>query len=101
MGKGDKKSRRGKIHIGSFGVRRNRKPGKKSPLPVSKAEEVVKKPKAKAPEKPKPAKAEAPVDVAESIPAEAVEKPVAKKKSTTKTTAKKAKAPEPPAEAAG
>jgi len=27
MGKGDKKSRRGKIHIGSFGVRRPRKTG--------------------------------------------------------------------------
>ena len=30
MGKGDKKSKRGKIHIGSFGVKRPRKTAKKA-----------------------------------------------------------------------
>ena len=54
MGKGDKKSRRGKIHIGSYGVRRTRKQETAKPLPfVAKVEEPVKKPKSKAPEKPK------------------------------------------------
>ncbi len=47
MGKGDKKSRRGKIWIGSFGVSRpkklkNKKSGTKRPVL---AEEVVKKAK--------------------------------------------------------
>ena len=30
MGKGDKKTRRGKIHIGSYGVKRPRKTAKKA-----------------------------------------------------------------------
>lgn len=30
MGKGDKKSKRGKIHIGSYGVRRRKKAAKKT-----------------------------------------------------------------------
>ena len=30
MGKGDKKTKRGKIHIGSFGVKRKRKAAKKT-----------------------------------------------------------------------
>jgi 30S ribosomal protein S31 len=101
MGKGDKKSRRGKIHIGSFGVRRNRKPGKKSAPPVSKVEEPVKKPKAKAPAKPKPAKTEAPVVEVETTPVEVVVKPAAKKTTATKSTSKKSKTAEPPAEEAG
>jgi ribosomal small subunit protein bTHX len=35
MGKGDKKSRRGKIHIGSHGVRRQRKKGSTSSAPAT------------------------------------------------------------------
>lgn len=83
MGKGDKKSRRGKITIGSYGVRRARK--KKSPAPVIIAKIEDKK---KAPAK-KAAKvvAEAPA-VAEGIPAEvAVKAP--KKKAAPKKAAKK------------
>ncbi len=46
MGKGDKKSKRGKIVLGTYGVRRRRKTSKKSIPPVSapikeKAEEKV------------------------------------------------------------
>ncbi len=40
MGKGDRKSRRGKIVIGSYGVRRRRK---KSMIPAVSAEKVTKK----------------------------------------------------------
>ena len=44
MGKGDKKSRRGKIAIGSFGVRR---PKKKIKTPVIKSDENLKEVKTK------------------------------------------------------
>jgi len=38
MGKGDKKSKRGKIHIGTFGVKRPRKKAaKKAAAPAKKA----------------------------------------------------------------
>ncbi|MBK5277395.1 MAG: 30S ribosomal protein THX [Bacteroidia bacterium] len=51
MGRGDKKTKKGKISIGSFGVSRKRKKAKKNVAPVAKAEvvvsEVVVKPKAK------------------------------------------------------
>lgn len=101
MGKGDKKSRRGKIHIGSYGVRRSRKPGKPSIQAVSKVEEPAKKPKAKATEKPKPVKTEVPVAQVESPQVEVAAKPAAKKTSSAKSTAKKTKAAEPPVEEAG
>jgi 30S ribosomal protein S31 len=48
MGKGDKKSKRGKIVIGSFGVRRSKKKKKNAPAVNKKAEP---KPAKSAPEK--------------------------------------------------
>ena len=45
MGKGDKKSRRGKIILGSYGVRRPRKKDKQEVKPV--AEVQIKEPKKK------------------------------------------------------
>jgi len=51
MGKGDKKSRRGKIIMGSYGVRRPRKTQTNVQIPAPpaiKAEEPVAKPKTKA-----------------------------------------------------
>lgn len=101
MGKGDKKSRRGKIHIGSYGVRRARKPGSKAPLAAIRTEEPVKKPKARASEKPKPPKVEAPVAEADIPQVEAVEKPAAKKTTKARSASKKSKPAEPPADAAG
>jgi ribosomal small subunit protein bTHX len=97
MGKGDKKSRRGKIHIGSTGVRRQpKKKAVKAALPVVKAEEPVKKPKSKATEKPKPE-----VEATEAIIAAAEEtKPAAKKKAPAKASTKKPKSDEKPAEQA-
>lgn len=61
MGKGDKKSRRGKINIGSFGVTRPRKKKVSTPVAAEKKEKPVKK-KAAAPkaEKPKAEKPKAP-----------------------------------------
>jgi len=74
MGKGDKKTRRGKIVIGSFGVRRQRKQ-KKTAIPA------IKVPKAspKKAQEPKPKKVvevvvEEPVVITEPIP---VNEPVA------------------------
>jgi ribosomal small subunit protein bTHX len=101
MGKGDKKSRRGKIHIGSAGVRRHRKKVSRKPAsPVVKAEVPAKKPKAKAADKPKPAVVEAPEVVEAVAPAPEEAKPAAKKKAPAKTTAKKAKSEDKPAEPA-
>jgi 30S ribosomal protein S31 len=59
MGKGDKKSKRGKIVIGSYGVRRPRKSSKTAAPHVKKTEKVTdtaekktaKKPAAKKPKK--------------------------------------------------
>ena len=53
MGKGDKKTRRGKISMGSYGVRRPKK--KSSPVVISKKTKAKPKatPKAKADPKPK------------------------------------------------
>lgn len=61
MGKGDKKSRRGKITIGSFGVTRPRKKKASTPVAIEKNEKPAKK-KAAAPkeEKPKAEKPKAP-----------------------------------------
>jgi ribosomal small subunit protein bTHX len=100
MGKGDKKSRRGKIHIGSSGVRRHKHKTSRKPAPaVVKAEEPVKKPKAKAAEKPKPAEVEvAEAPVVEAAAVETAPKPAAKKKAPAKSTPKKAKPEDKPAE---
>ncbi len=109
MGKGDKKSRRGKIHIGSSGVRRHRKKApRKAALPVITAEEPIKKPKARPAGKPKPVAAEAPelpeIKAPEIVEAEAPEvkdtKRAPKKKAPAKTTAKKTKKEDKPSEPA-
>jgi 30S ribosomal protein S31 len=82
MGKGDKKSRRGKIILGSNGVRRpsaskKRKANAESGVKTVKAAEVPKTPKPKAEPKPKVA------EVVETIETEtATPKPV--KKTTRK-----------------
>jgi ribosomal small subunit protein bTHX len=83
MGKGDKKSRRGKIHIGSHGVRR---PRKSKPVQVAEvvAAVIEEKPKAVKAAKPKPAEPKAEKPKAEK-------KPAAKK---AKAAPKKAAEPE-------
>lgn len=43
MGKGDKKSKRGKIHIGSFGVKRPRKKAVKKAAPKTEKKAAAKK----------------------------------------------------------
>jgi len=84
MGKGDKKSRRGKIVMGSNGVRRPRK--KRKAIVVAATTVKVKKVVEKAKPEPKPkAKAAEPVVVSGSEIAPAPEKAV-------KKTVKKAKA---------
>ncbi len=63
MGKGDKKTRRGKILMGSHGVRRpRRKHGRNIPLVALKEEKPAASIKEKAPAKPKPPKEEQQVD---------------------------------------
>ncbi len=66
MGKGDKKTKRGKINIGSYGVTRPRKKKKSVSTPVEKKEKPAKKeaaaikeenPKAEKPKAPKKAAA--------------------------------------------
>lgn len=47
MGKGDKKSRKGKIAIGSYGVRRLRKSGNKNVVPVAEPTEKATEKKSK------------------------------------------------------
>jgi len=67
MGKGDKKSRRGKIIIGTYGVRRPRK--KASGLPVSSPESVSAEKPVEKKKKPGPdsdVKATAPAEVKET-----------------------------------
>lgn len=78
MGKGDKKTKRGKITIGSYGVKRKRKKDRKFVAP-----KVAEKPKVKIEEEEKPVKKAVPK-------AEAAKKPAAKKPAAKKTTAKKA-----------
>jgi len=97
MGKGDKKSRRGKIVIKSFGVRRpRRKIARVAPAVAVKEEKPAKPVKEKAPAKPKAEtevpKVEAPVV---ELPKETEAKP-AKKKSApkAKTAPKKEENPE-------
>lgn len=90
MGKGDKKSRRGKITIKSFGVRRPRK-NKSHPLPEKIVSEVtpVKKPK----EKPVAKPVDEPVKVQEEAPVLELtgeaEKTSKKKTGKPKSTVKK------------
>lgn len=90
MGKGDKKSRRGKITIKSYGVRRPRK-NKGLPLPEKIVKEVapVKKPK----EKPVAKPVEEPVTVQEEAPVPELtgetEKTSKKKTGKPKSTVKK------------
>ncbi len=88
MGKGDKKTRRGKIIIGSNGVRRpaNKPKAYVAPEMVAKLKKTTEKPKAEA--KPKVKMAEAvPVSGPENVVAEtkAVKKTVKKAKSTGDT----------------
>jgi ribosomal small subunit protein bTHX len=89
MGKGDKKSKRGKILMGSYGVRRRHKKGARATVAVAVKEVVapVKVPKEKPSARPKAEveeiKAEAPVA---EIALEVAEKP-AKKKSPPKAKA--------------
>jgi 30S ribosomal protein S31 len=101
MGKGDKKTKRGKITIGSFGVRRARKKQRITKKPVVSAPEA--KP-AKA--KPQPAKVIREVDLEEApvvqsnTPAENVEvtEPKEKKKAPAKPKTPKAKKADNPDE---
>jgi ribosomal small subunit protein bTHX len=87
MGKGDKKSRRGKIHIGSHGTRRPRK--HTSIMPVAEA------PKVKA--KPVKVVEEVTKKVVKTVePVEPAAEAVAEVKKTPRKTTKKAK--EEPAE---
>ena len=83
MGKGDKKTRRGKIIIGSNGVRRpaNKPKAYVAPEMVAKLKKTTEKPKAEA--KPK-------VNVAETAPETGPETVVAETK-TVKKTVKKVK----------
>lgn len=75
MGKGDKKSKRGKITIGSYGVRRKRKKSSGIAAVPKKAATAT---AAEAPEE-KPAK---------KAPAKAAAKPAAEKKPAAKKAAK-------------
>lgn len=75
MGKGDQKSRRGKISIGTYGVRRPRKKSKKNiPVTTTKSDvEKIKKP------------------MVEKVEKKTKEKDVKTEKKTTKKTTPKAK----------
>lgn len=67
MGKGDKKSKRGKIILGSYGVRRSRKAGKKAAATASVSPviaEVKQTPPAAKATKPKTASPKAPAKTA-------------------------------------
>jgi len=82
MGKGDKKSRRGKIHIGSYGTRRRRSKVKNAPAAVQPVPEVK-------PEKPVEPKVKKSVKAVE--PVEAHAEPAAVTKKAPRKTTKKAK----------
>ncbi len=97
MGKGDKKSKKGKIWIGSYGVRRQKKKNKKYVAGAlttdlkkakTKVEEIIDKPVI-AEEKPKKVKKETAPKVEETV-AEIQEPKAAKEKVVKKPTAKKA-----------
>jgi 30S ribosomal protein S31 len=91
MGKGDKKTKRGKILMGSHGVRRpRRKLIKAVPVAVIKEEKAVTPVKEKAPAKPKAVKEEIIVEtlISGAVTAEETVKP-ARKKAPPKASAKK------------
>jgi ribosomal small subunit protein bTHX len=90
MGKGDKKTKRGKILMGSHGVRRaRRKLGKAIPLVALKEEKPAEPIKVKPIAKPAPVIEDVPVDTpVMSAPVEEVVKP-ARKKAPPKGSAKK------------
>jgi len=83
MGKGDKKTKRGKIILGSFGVRRPRRPKALAP-----AATVTKKAEKARPDKPKVAKQPEAISelIAEPtiVAVEALEPPVVSEKKTAK-----------------
>jgi 30S ribosomal protein S31 len=89
MGKGDKKTKRGKILMGSHGVRRpRRKHARNVPLASLKEEKPAEAIKEKAPAKPKPVKEEIQADtLIDTVAAEEAVKP-ARKKSPPKGSAK-------------
>jgi 30S ribosomal protein S31 len=92
MGKGDKKSKRGKIIIGSFGVRRP-KNKRKAVMPVTE-HKVAEKPK----KSPKTEVVETPELAAEAVVQSTVEvKKPAKKTTAKKTTEGEAETPKPKA----
>jgi 30S ribosomal protein S31 len=81
MGKGDKKSRRGKIHIGSHGTRRPRKTGKYVPgIAVPQVKEETAKPIERTPKA-----------VVKEKPVEPVTEEVAEVKKPARKTTKKPK----------
>lgn len=83
MGKGDKKSKRGKIISGTYGVRRPKK-GTKPNIVVEKPEKVKKTPAKVAVSEEKKPETKAPV-----VKKPAAKKAAAKKPAEKKTTAKK------------
>lgn len=98
MGKGDQKTRRGKLFSGSYGVLRPRKRARAFSVITTTKKETVKpdiskaSPKPPAPNKPKPEPvAEEVKDVAEEVKQEKKEakKPAAKKEPAKKESAKK------------
>jgi len=91
MGKGDIKSKRGKISAGSYGVRRQKKKVAAYVAPVKK-EKVATKPTEETKEAPKKVAAKKPA--AKKAPAKkpAAKKPAAKKAPAKKAPAKKAAA---------
>ena len=93
MGKGDKKSRRGKIILGSYGVRRPRK-GHDKPVVKSVKEIVVKEPKDKKPlkEKKEPKEVVAAKEIIEISEVKAPVKPKEAKAVKEKVEAKTPKA---------
>lgn len=95
MGKGDKKTKRGKILMGSYGVRRARKKVVKAiAVQTLKAEAPARVPKEKATPKPKAVKEEIMAEVPDTgLNIEEVAKP-AKKKAAPKASKKQEKAEE-------
>ena len=86
MGKGDKKSRRGKIIMGSYGVRRPQRTGAKSAVPAAKKATKPAPAKDKAVKVPK---AETKVETPEAEILHAESTKPARKKTAPKASAKK------------
>lgn len=85
MGKGDKKTKRGKIIMGSYGVRRPKKTGSQFQPAAEKPTAKVKKTVAKEEKEPKP-----PVAKKTTAKKTATKKPAAKKEEVSKPVVKKA-----------